>query len=124
MDEQDMIYQRNEDGTIQTGGYQLNNAFLHNNVGPYTVIEQKGGSLGSLSSIIGDLAIPTGLLFLQQNYKKHSNANSKGVISTKLYDSLLSMIEEPTKKSKTSSRNTRKRRSKRSASNKKTRSRK
>ena len=68
---------------------------------------QKGGSATvTISSILDGLAVPAGLLYLQQNYNNQSNESKKETMSSGLYDKLVSLASQKnhsvTKKNKRS----------------------
>ena len=97
MSNNDMIFQ-NVNGTRYTGDYKIHNVFKDNNVGPYSYIQQGGSSEILMSSLFENLAVPTGLLFLQQTYpSKHKGpletTNKEiSVIKDHLYDTLLDLV--------------------------------
>ena len=109
MNDDDMIY-TNKNDEIYTGGYRFNNEFINKETGPFTVLQQGGSYENIFGNMLQNLAVPTGLLFLQQNLNSNTNIE-KSLHSAKndLYDSLVDMmgIKEKTKSTK---RNTRKRR--------------
>ena len=109
MNDDDMIY-TSKNNEIYTGGYRFNNEFINKETGPFTVLQQGGAYENIFGNMLQNLAVPTGLLFLQQNISSNTNIE-KRLHSAKddLYDSLVDMmgIKERTKSTK---RNTRRRR--------------
>lgn len=117
MDENDMIYSRREDG-IYAGGYRFNNEFINKETGPFTIMQQGGSSEMLLGTALQNLAVPTGLLFLQQNISSNTNLEkSLNIVKDDLYDTLVDLMSNE----KQNKRNTRKRKL---SKNKKTRRRK
>ena len=123
MTKDDMVFQ-NINGTRYTGGYKINNMFKDTDVGPYSYIQHGGSAEILMDSVFKNLAVPTGLLFLQQTYNTKTNksynkimSDDVSVVKDDLYTSLLDMVSV-TKKTKKSKRNTRKNRKR---SNKKSR---
>ena len=109
MNDDDMIY-TNKNNEIYTGGYRFNNEFINKETGPFTVLQQGGAYENIFGNMLQNLAVPTGLLFLQQNISSNTNIE-KRLHSAKddLYDSLVDMMGvNGTKKS--TKRNTRRRR--------------
>lgn len=88
-EQNELVFSRDDDGNIMSGGYKLDTSYTDKQVG------------GGLSS----LAIPAGLLLLQQNYESISskiNKSSGDVIPDSLYDKLLQLksVSKPKPKSK------------------------
>ena len=115
METNDMIY-NNKNGTINVGQYKLNNALLENNISPYVTFNQHGGGTELVfSELFKNLAVPSGLLYLQQTMNT-SSANildevSENVIKPDLYNSLLQLVS-PTKPKNTKQKNTKRRKKK------------
>ena len=117
----DMVF-NNEDGNIMSNGYLIDNIFLNSNQSALNTNNSKIHGGGSISSIFKDLAVPTGLLYLQQKPTNHYRSSTFGeneVVDDTLYDKLLKLIEpddikkkQPTKKRKKSKNNKTKRNNK------------
>ena len=110
----DLVFSKN-DGKIQAGGFMIKNSLLEEGVPALKIQNNKNMSGGSVSSLFKDLAVPAGLLYLQQNMaQKHYHEKHPEMINSGIYDKLLKLAEDKpvkkyTKKSKkTKSRNTRK----------------
>ena len=89
-EQNELVFSRNEQGDIMSGGYKLDLSYTGDN--------QIGGGLSSL-------AVPAGLLFLQQNYDTiSSKINNKDVITESLYDKLLQLKSISKIKSKSKSK--------------------
>lgn len=89
-EQNELVFSRNENGNIISGGYKLDLSYTGDN--------QIGGGFSSL-------AVPAGLLFLQQNYNSiSSKINDKDVIPESLYDKLLQLKSIPKSKFKSKSK--------------------
>jgi len=89
-----------EGKNIMSGGYKINSLFLDNNISPMTSNNKSNQTGGNVSSIFSNLAVPAGLLLLQQKTTKKSidsiNMESK-VISEDLHDKLLNHVKKDKK---------------------------
>lgn len=110
---EDMIFKKSGGGLITAGGFKIDSIL---NKSPI----QTGGSIGGtsvLSSLKG-LAVPAGLLYMQQTIEKphiSENVEKMQVIGTSLYDNLLNLAEKnkpSTKKRKKTRKKTNKKTSK------------
>jgi hypothetical protein len=117
----DLVY-HTLDNEIQSGGMKVNSILLQN-----------GGSLGSgkkggtISTMLGDLVVPVGLIYLQERLNKRIgrdtaiNLNSEPISET-LYEKILGIDQSSTpSKKKTRKRQEVKRKNKKNTNNKKTR---
>ena len=95
----DFVFYKNGKGVF-SGGYKINNIFKKMGVSP---IIQTGGNL----------VVPAGLFFLQQNLSSKESSETKTALSDDIHNQLLQLSIKKSKKSKT--------RSRRSKSKKKTR---
>ena len=116
MDSNDMIFQ-NVNGTRYTGNYKIHNMFKDSGVGPYSFIQNGGSSEILMNSVFENLAVPTGLLFLQQTYPSNRKNISQNitkdisVVKDDLFTTLLDLVgtskHRKNNTSKSSKRNTR-----------------
>ena len=89
-----------------------------NNLTPVCEISQNGGAVasGGVASILNGLAVPTGLLMLQQEYGKNirvKKTNTNEVVEKGLYDKLLDLANsEDTKNTRGKQRQTKRSREK------------
>ena len=116
-----------EGKNVMSGGYKIDNIFLQNNISPFKTDNSSNQEGGNVSSMFSNLAVPAGLLLLQQktNKKTFSNMYNKEnneIIDSSLYDKLLNIASGKKEKKVKSSRK-RKTRTKKSSSSKKTRKR-
>tara|TARA_B100000963_G_C22637723_1_gene678517 strand:- start:5872 stop:6273 length:402 start_codon:yes stop_codon:yes gene_type:complete len=116
-----------EGKNVMSGGYKIDNLFLQNNISPFKTDNSNNQEGGNISSIFSNLAVPTGLLLLQQNTNKKTfsnmyNKQNSEVIESSLYDKLLG-IASGKKEKKVKPEKKRKTRTKKTSSNKKTKKR-
>tara|TARA_B100001093_G_scaffold303008_1_gene288980 strand:+ start:4802 stop:5212 length:411 start_codon:yes stop_codon:yes gene_type:complete len=119
-----------EGKNVMSGGYKIDNIFLQNNISPFKTDNSDNQEGGNVSSIFSNLAVPAGLLLLQQNTNKTTftnmyNKENNGVIDSSLYDKLLGIAsgKKEKKEKKTKSGRKRKTRTRKSLSNRKTKKR-
>lgn len=122
----DLVYHA-QDNEIQSGGMKVNSILLQN-----------GGSLGSvkkggtISTMLGDLVVPVGLIYLQERLNKRIghdttvNLNSEPISET-LYEKILgidkssSPLKKKTRKQRDATKHNIKRKNKSTNNKKKTR---
>jgi hypothetical protein len=96
IDKNELVFY-SEKGNIQSGGYTINNILMNSNI-PAISTNNKGSKsdLNSVGSIFKDLAIPAGLLVLQQPDRiKYPNASSNdNVVEDSLYNRLLKLASD------------------------------
>ena len=94
-----ILYIVKVEGEIHAGGYLINSDLLKNGGAPMQTINNNTLSKGgSVSSALKDLAVPVGLLYLQQTMsgKKYQNKHSE-VISDNLFDKLFNLAQVKSK---------------------------
>ena len=94
-----MIFNMNDDGNVQSGGYNVNNIFM--NEGLSLLYPQKGGS-----KTTSGLIVPAGLVLLQHFTKsddvKDDNIDEEiDVVNDGLYEKLLDLVKPKRTYSKT-----------------------
>jgi hypothetical protein len=106
MDFEDCVYNKTPDGKIMVGGYSLNSILSeypimnsNTNVSPSDI--QKGGS--NFASLFKDLAVPAGLLYLQQNFNSKEKpignlVKDAGIIQDSIYDNLVDLVSVKSRK--------------------------
>ena len=84
----------NKDGEVMAGGFKVDT--IYGNDSPLKTLNssnnQSGGSVGE---IFADLAVPAGLLFMQQTYPskyKFETISHENAISDSMHDKLLSLV--------------------------------
>lgn len=104
----DFVYFKNGD-EIESSGYKINTTLMSQDVPVMKTINTNNTNNqtgGSVSSIFNNLAVPTGLLLLQQKFIKHygdSEVSDNKIIDDDLFDKLLKMAG-PTKNKKNTKR--------------------
>ena len=117
----DLVIYKDDKG-VHAGAYMINSKML-NNLTPVCEISQNGGAGASsgVASILNGLAVPTGLLMLQQEYGKNirvKKTNTNEVVEKGLYDKLLDLANsEDTKKTRGQQRQTKRSREKKNDKN-------
>jgi len=82
---------------IMSGGYKINNLFLQKNISPLTTNNSTSQEGGNVSSLFANLAVPAGLLLLQQNTTKktipqfNKSEDDNDVIDDNLFNKLLNI---------------------------------
>ena len=122
----DLVITR-EGKNVMSGGYKIDNLFLQNNISPLKTDNSSNQEGGNISSMFSNLAVPAGLLLLQQKTNKKTfsnmyNTNNSELIDSSLYDKLLN-IASGKKEKKEKKERKKKTRTKKTSSNKKTRKR-
>lgn len=84
-------------GNVQSGGYKIDNILMNSDLPAMQTVNGGGKAKGdSVSSIFKDLAVPAGLLYLQQppvpRYPQKNEGNE--VIEDSLYNRLLKLASE------------------------------
>uniref|UniRef100_A0A6C0BX10 Uncharacterized protein n=1 Tax=viral metagenome TaxID=1070528 RepID=A0A6C0BX10_9ZZZZ len=115
----DLVYARDNNNNITSAGFKIDSYLLQNGESAINVMNkntgpQVGGGLPAVSSILNGLAVPAGLLYLQQNIStKNIDSKNEEVdpVQESLYNRLVSMVSEKTGMSKTKKSRPRKTRS-------------
>lgn len=133
----DLIIRKGENGKYSAGGFNISN-IINSNTTPCVTLgtsqTQTGGGIGNIAILdkLKDLAVPAGLLYLQQSLSKNYLGNDKSkdedddendTISSNLYDKLfnLASLSASDKPSAPSKKSITRKKSKSSKNNKKTR---
>jgi|TARA_B110000967_G_C18402712_1_gene325357 hypothetical protein len=106
----DLVFNTDKNGVITAGGFSVNSCLLKSGVSPITTINNGSQKGGSVSAIFNNLAVPAGLLYMQQSLATaYSPENGDETISDTLYDKLLNLAsDKPEIKKKKKSRRNRK----------------
>lgn len=135
----DLIIRKGENGKYSAGGFNISN-IINSNATPCVTLgtsqTQTGGGIGNIAILdkLKDLAVPAGLLYLQQSLSKNYLENDKSknddenededdTVSSNLYDKLfnLASLSASDKPSTPSKKSITRKKSKSSKDNKKTR---
>jgi len=107
----DLVFNTDKNGNITAGGFSVDSCLLKSGVSPITTINNSSQKGGSVSEIFKNLAVPAGLLYMQQSLAtSYSSGNDDEIISDTLYDKLLNLATDKPKvqKKKKSRRNRKK----------------
>lgn len=96
MEDQDFVYTKEDDGTITTNGYSLNNILLENNI-ELSKSKKKSGSQQSGGFLqLDTLAVPVSLYMMQRSLLPGSNyfkeEKNVEIVDEGLYDKLLGLV--------------------------------
>jgi hypothetical protein len=104
----DLIFYKNTDGDIMSGGYNVESHMLQNGISPMKTLNlfQQGGKDDKISSNFENMAVPAGLYYItQQNpnsknkqYKQMNYSKEHKELPDTIFDSLYQMIEYDDKK--------------------------
>ena len=106
----DLVFNTDKNGNITAGGFSIDSCLLKSGVSPITTINNGPKKGGSVSSIFNNLAVPAGLLYMQQSLAtSYTSNNGNETISDTLYDKLLNLAtDKPEVQKKKKSRRKRK----------------
>lgn len=105
----DLIFYKNTEGSIMSGGYNVESHMLQNGISPMKTlnVNQNGGKEDKVSSSFKNMAVPAGLYYItQQNPNSKNNKNKEQLNYSKeykelpdnIFDSLYEMIKYDDKK--------------------------
>jgi len=98
MNSEDMIFQRDKNNNITSGGYKINSIFKKLDIPAIhgSVFSQKGGGKNQKGGNLQNLAVPMGLFFLQQGLPTEICSNTKKgkEIAEDLYSKLLTLAQD------------------------------
>tara|TARA_B100001769_G_C22110598_1_gene600683 strand:- start:2554 stop:2925 length:372 start_codon:yes stop_codon:yes gene_type:complete len=98
---EELIISKNNNDTL-CGGFKINNMLLNSNNPAFVTLNNNNTEINDkVSSLFKDLAVPIGLLYINEKMKPSNKDIKKGLIEDSLYDKLLKLAE---KKSKTQTR--------------------
>jgi hypothetical protein len=111
MESSDLIFNREPDKGIYSGGFSIKNYFLNNGISPITTLNQQGGSNNNtVSDLFNNLVVPASLYYrggsVAHNRQRSSSNNDDedDVVDDNLYNELLKMVSGETKIEKRKSR--------------------
>lgn len=95
--ENDLVYHKEGD-IIYSGGFNINSIMMKKGISPiFTLNHLKGGNSSSsnVSDIFNDLAIPSGLLFLNEKFGGNKNNEyTEEYIGDDIHSELLKLVSE------------------------------
>ena len=106
----DFVFHRDQDN-VYSGGFKVQSSLMRQGLPIFE--KQRGGS--GASALLSELAVPAGLLYLQQNtpskmgkIARSSTTKNGGTVPDGLYDKLLNLATVSKPKNKTLKRNNQK----------------
>ena len=99
-DPSELVFHTADDNSIQSAGFGINSILLQQGVPPMQTLNSAKQTGGGVSSLLNNLAVPAGLLCLQQIVgKSYIESHQNEVINEDLYSKLLKLVKnEPTKR--------------------------
>lgn len=95
-----------QNGFAQSGGFLIENVFLKQQKSAININNSnKSISLEKVSDIFKDLAVPSGLLYIQSPQKPINYMETTNIVDNTLYDKLVNLMEVSKVKKKLSKRN-------------------
>lgn len=95
---EDLVYYE-KDGKIMSGGYAIESLLMKGKIAPMSTANTHTQKGGSVSSIFKNMAVPAGLLLLQQEVKnKQYDYKNNEHVEDDLHDKLLDLISPEEKK--------------------------
>ena len=94
----DLIITKNSSDETLCGGFKVNNILLNTDNPAIVTVNSKKKPLNKVSSLFDDLAVPAGLLFIQDKLTPRYSEKTEKIIDNTLYDRLFNLAEINTKK--------------------------
>ena len=94
----DLIISKNSSNKTICGGFKVNNILLNSDNPPVVTINSKKKPLNKVSSLFDDLAVPAGLLFIQDKLTPRYSEKTEKIVDDTLYDRLFNLAQINTKK--------------------------
>lgn len=94
----DLIITKNSSDETICGGFKVNNILLNTDNPAIVTVNSKKKPLNKVSSLFDDLAVPAGLLFIQDKLTPRYSEKTEKIIDNTLYDRLFNLAEINTKK--------------------------
>jgi hypothetical protein len=106
----DLVFNTNDNGDVTAGGFLVNSCLLKSGLSPIATMNGGNHKGGGVSQIFNNLAVPAGLLYMQQSLATASpSGTGDETISDDLYDKLLNLaMDKPEPQRKKKSRRNRK----------------
>ena len=110
LESSDLVFNTNDNGDVTAGGFLVNSCLLKSGLSPIATMNGGNHKGGGVSQIFNNLAVPAGLLYMQQSLATASPSGSGDeTISDDLYDKLLNLaMDKPEPQRKKKSRRNRK----------------
>ena len=110
LESSELVFNTNDNGDVTAGGFLVNSCLLKSGLSPIATMNGGNHKGGGVSQIFNNLAVPAGLLYMQQSLATASPSGSGDeTISDDLYDKLLNLaMDKPKSHRKKKSRRNRK----------------
>lgn len=88
----DLIIKKDSNGKYSAGGFNINSCILQSDESPYVTIQNGGNSSKTMLDGLKNLAVPAGLLYLQQSLSTNYFVSNKDeAVSDSLYNKLFNL---------------------------------
>ncbi|MBE29511.1 hypothetical protein CL646_05550 [bacterium] len=94
----DLIITKNSNNETICGGFKVNNILLNSNNPALITMNSSKKPLNKVSSLFDDLAVPAGLLFINDKMTPRYSEKTDRVIDETLYDKLFNLANINSKK--------------------------
>jgi hypothetical protein len=94
----DLIITKNSADETICGGFKVNNILLNSNNPAIVTMNAGKKTLNKVSSLFDDLAVPAGLLFIQDKLTPRYSEKTGNIIDDTIYDKLFNLAQINTKK--------------------------
>lgn len=94
----DLIITKNSDNETICGGFKVNNILLNSNNPALITMNSGKKPFNKVSSLFDDLAVPAGLLFINDKMTPRYSEKTDNIIDETLYDKLFNLARINTKK--------------------------
>ena len=94
----DLIITKNSADETICGGFKVNNILLNSNNPAIVTMNAGKKTLNKVSSLFDELAVPAGLLFIQDKLTPRYSEKTTSIIEDTIYDKLFNLAQINTKK--------------------------
>ena len=94
----DLIITKNSKDETICGGFKVNNILLNSNNPALVTLNSSKKPLNKVRSLFDDLAVPAGLLFIQDKLMPRYSEKTTNIIEDTLYNKLFNLANINTKK--------------------------
>lgn len=94
----DLIITKNSNNETICGGFKVNNLLLNSNNPALITMNSGKKPLNKVSSLFDDLAVPAGLLFINDKMTPRYSEKTDNIIDETLYDKLFNLARINSKK--------------------------
>ena len=94
----DLIITKNSADETICGGFKVNNILLNSNNPAIVTMNAGEKTFNKVSSLFDDMAVPAGLLFIQDKLTPRYSEKTTSIIEDTIYDKLFNLAQINTKK--------------------------